>query len=96
MALEAERIEHGFKEAWSEFRFHERFGTWPLVFSGELIDPQRATLDQKQAVFEQFTSIARARGYRPGWASWKFRDAFGVWPRGFVTKVKKNCMEAAA
>jgi len=96
LALETERIEHGFKEAWSEFRFNERFGTWPLVFGGELIDPKRATTDQKRSVFEQFTSVARERGYRPGWASWKFKDAFGVWPRGFVTEVKKQRMEVAA
>jgi len=95
LALETERAEHGFKEAWSEFRFNERFGTWPLVFKGELIDPKRATPEQKRAVFEQFTSVARERGFRPGWASWKFRDAFGVWPRGFVTEVKQR-MEVAA
>jgi DNA repair protein RadD len=26
------------------------------------------------------THIANARGYKPGWIAYKFREKFGIWP----------------
>ena len=88
--LEAEREATGYKPGWSFYRFQDRFGTKPVVADGELIDPDRATLDEKRAVYEQFLRIADERGYRPGWTAHRYRDAFGVWPHGFVTDVRRE------
>jgi superfamily II DNA or RNA helicase len=30
---------------------------------------------------ERLTRIARERGYKPGWASVRFKEQFGFWPR---------------
>jgi len=86
--IEAEREASGYKPGWSFYRFKDLFGESPVVVEGELIDPARATMDEKRAVFAQFTRIAVERGYRPGWAAYRYKDAFGCWPRGFVTDVR--------
>ena len=86
--IEAERQAMGYKNGWSYYRFEERFGVKPAVVEGELIDPKGATLEQKRAVFEQLTQIAQQRGYKPGWASYRYKDMFGCWPRGFVSEVR--------
>lgn len=36
----------------------------------------------KQAWFSQLSTIASDRGYAPGWVAHKYKDRFGVWPRG--------------
>lgn len=36
---------------------------------------------QRDEEFERLTRIARERGYKPGWASVRFKEQFGFWPR---------------
>lgn len=36
----------------------------------------------KQEWFSQLLAVARARGYKDGWAANKYREKFTVWPRG--------------
>lgn len=36
----------------------------------------------KQDFYSQLLSIAASRGYRQGWVDHKYREYFGVWPRG--------------
>ena len=43
-----------------------------------------ATREDKQDVWSQLRFIASERGYKPGWASHKYRERFGVWPQGLV------------
>ncbi len=92
--IEAERMACGFREGWSFYRFQERFGVAPVVaaIDGrlELIDPQNATSEQKRAVYERLVAIAQQRGFKPGWASHRYREAFGCWPRGFVSDVRRR------
>ena len=38
--------------------------------------------DDKQAWYAGFLWIAKDKGYSKGWASHKYKEAFGVWPRG--------------
>ena len=42
----------------------------------------KATKIDKQAFYSQLLAIASIKGYREGWISHKFREYFGVWPRG--------------
>ncbi len=97
--IEAERLAMGFREGWSFYRFQERFGVAPVVaeINGrlELIDPHNATQEQKRAVYERLVAVAQQRGFRPGWASHKYREAFGRWPRGFVTQARLKAKFAA-
>jgi superfamily II DNA or RNA helicase len=43
---------------------------------------QRGTepLELKRRYFESMVTLARAKGYKPGFASAKFRENYGVWP----------------
>jgi DNA repair protein RadD len=89
--IEAERESMDFKPAWSLFRYEERFGGRPLVVEiegrRELIDPKRATMSEKQAVYESLMKTVEEEGLNPGWASHRYREFFGVWPKGFVNRV---------
>lgn len=87
-AIEAEREAMGYREGWSLYRFQERFGRIPVVVDGELIDPHDSDQHQKRAVFERLTGVAERKGFKQGWASWKFKEIFGHWPRGFVSDVR--------
>ena len=42
--------------------------------------------DDKQAWWSGFLWIAKDRGYNQGWAAHKYKEAFGVWPRGLDDK----------
>jgi superfamily II DNA or RNA helicase len=87
-AFEAEREAADYKPGWSYYRFKERFGVEPTVIAGELVDVHHATMEQKQAVYEQYLKMANEWGYNNSWASHRYRDAFGVWPKGFVSKTR--------
>jgi superfamily II DNA or RNA helicase len=36
----------------------------------------------KQEFYSQLVAVALGHGYKPGWISHKYREYFGVWPRG--------------
>ena len=40
------------------------------------------THDQKQAWYSGFLAIAAEHGNKPGIAAWRYKDKFGVFPRG--------------
>ena len=86
--IEAERQAMGYKPGWSYYRFQERFGVKAAVLDGELVDTKNASVSQKRTMFEHFTKIARQRGYNIGWASHRYHEVFGCWPRGFVNEVR--------
>lgn len=90
--IEAERLEDGRKPGWATFRFKERFGVWPVLADHNgirrLVDPERATREEKRNVYEQLASTANAKGFARGWASQRYREIFGTWPRGFVGDVR--------
>src|SRR5690606_4567597 len=48
----------------------------------ELGKTAMATRDVKQSWYSQFLYIAQQRGYREGWVAHKYKEKFGVWPRG--------------
>lgn len=48
---------------------------------GELVKVTRRKGD-KQEVYSQLLAVAYSKGYSTGWVSHKYREWFGVWPRG--------------
>ena len=48
----------------------------------ELMSTVKAKKDEKQIFFSELMYIALERNYNPNWASHKYREKFGVWPRG--------------
>ena len=56
---------------------------------GQLEELQAASKNlsiEKQAFYSQILYYARARGFKDGWAAHKYKEKFGVWPRGLVDK----------
>jgi superfamily II DNA or RNA helicase len=51
---------------------------------GELseIGAAAAKREDKQRLYSQLLWLAAERGYSPGWAGHKYKEKFGVWPRG--------------
>jgi superfamily II DNA or RNA helicase len=79
----------GYKPTWAGFRYKERFGQWPILDAhNELIDTDNATREQKSHVYRGLLATARRKGFKEGWASYRYKDMFGVWPKGFVTETR--------
>lgn len=53
------------------------------VGEGELVKLARKKAGKldKQAVYSQLLSVAKSRGYKPGWVDHQYKEYFGVWPR---------------
>lgn len=80
--LEAQREASGFKPGWSAFRFEEQFGVKPVVVGGELADARDDSKENKARVYAALVAEAQAKRFASGWAAHKYREVFGVWPRG--------------
>jgi superfamily II DNA or RNA helicase len=67
------------------------------VQDGELVlldkRKTKATKMDKQAFYSQLLAIASTKGYREGWISHKYREYFGVWPRGLDDVVAEPGVE---
>lgn len=42
---------------------------------------QVATEEQKHSKLKQLQTEAKIRGFKPGWAAYKFKELFGHWPQ---------------
>lgn len=52
------------------------------VEAGELVKVKKADKGTKQRWYSMLLHVAEKRGYATGWAAHKYREKFGVWPRG--------------
>lgn len=68
---------------------HEREARSTIVhIDGELVElgsgqapaKRGQTIEDKAAFYAELLGYAREHGYREGWASYKYRERFGVWP----------------
>ena len=50
----------------------------------ELFSGGKGNKDDKQTFYSELLGYAQERGYNPHWASHKYREKFGVWPKGLV------------
>ncbi len=82
--IESQRQAAGYKPGWSYYRFFDRFGVAPIVADGGLVNPASATPEEKAEVYRELLRIAAQKGYKRGWAAYRFREAFGHWPRRAV------------
>ena len=58
-----------------------------VAVPGELIALEGGAMEKyprevKQAWFSQLSAVAADRGYQSGWVAHKYKEKFGVWPRG--------------
>jgi superfamily II DNA or RNA helicase len=67
-----------------------------IVEDGDLVlmtkKPKPSKMD-KQAFYSQLLAIAESKGYRDGWISHKYREYFGVWPRGLIDTATEPTLE---
>jgi superfamily II DNA or RNA helicase len=78
----------GYNPVWAKYKYKEVIGEWPVVVNGDLIDPETATIDQKEAYYRDLLIVAKEKGFADGWASHQYKGAFSCWPTRFVSKVK--------
>jgi hypothetical protein len=50
----------------------------------ELTATAKGIKDDKQSFYSEMLYIANEKNYSKGWASHKYKDKFGVWPRSLV------------
>ena len=50
----------------------------------ELVSGNKVKKDDKQIFYSELLYVANQRNYNPNWASHKYREKFGVWPKGLV------------
>lgn len=50
----------------------------------ELNNTASAPREEKQQWWSELRFVAKERGYKEGWAAHKYREKFGVWPRGLI------------
>jgi hypothetical protein len=48
----------------------------------ELFGTTKHLRDEKQTFYSELIHIATEKNYNRGWASHKFKQKFGVWPKG--------------
>lgn len=47
---------------------------------GDLVEVRPASLEERRAEWNRLCDVAAQRGYKPGWAAWKYKDTYGTWP----------------
>ena len=57
---------------------------------GELVELEGKSVTKidKQTFYSELLFMSKSRGYKEGWAAWKFKEKFGVFPR-MLEKVEK-------
>jgi DNA repair protein RadD len=76
----------------------KRPGEYVVVRDGDLahldrsgLHAQQYSAEQKHEFHAMLAHIAKERGYKPGWAAYKFKEKFGHWPLSrFVLPMKPN------
>lgn len=59
---------------------------------GELVKFEKASMQDKQREYVGLVRTASARGYTVGWARFRYKDRFGVWPRfKLVERAEYTC-----
>lgn len=94
-----EQVAYDRKDGWILHRFKDEFGEWPTVYKEDPDDedcpmlyfnPERASMEGKRAFYKYQLWLCNEKGWKPGAASHRYKDAVGCWPRGFVTEVKAD------
>jgi DNA repair protein RadD len=47
---------------------------------GELVEMKPATMEEKRAFWEHVCAMADENGFKPGWATYRYKERFGGWP----------------
>jgi len=71
----------GYKPGFVAYRFREKYGAWPpWDLDKSPTEVANEPIDTRRAFYARMDSLARAKGYKPGWASYRFKAKYGHWP----------------
>jgi hypothetical protein len=62
-----------------------------LNVPGQMVELETTQRDQRhenQQFYSELLFYSRMRGYKDGWAAYKYKDKYGVFPRGLGTEIK--------
>jgi len=62
----------------------------------ELVEGKRSFLDERQLFYSELLCYARSRSYNLHWASHKYREKFGAWPKGLKETTEAVSKKTAA
>lgn len=82
----------------------QKKGAWQEVIEGDLYEVSKGkkqkhrvfTVAEKQSWYSQLCSHAKARGFKDGWIAHKYREKFGVWPRGLASVCAPVTLEVSS
>jgi hypothetical protein len=61
----------------------------------ELAPGQRAKQEDKQSFYSELLFWAEQHTYNPNWASHKYREKFGMWPRNLINQAQPTSLHTA-
>ena len=73
--LRAEQLRKNYQISWAFVRYKTRFGHWPAIASGRLIDPDNHTEEESAEYLAFLKGEAVRLGKKPGWAYAVWRNA---------------------
>lgn len=90
-----EQVGFGYKPGYVYAKFKEETGEYPPVYADDdgverYCNPETATADVKRMYYRTCLAAAIERGWKLGSASYRYKDLFSVWPKGFVGEVKRE------
>jgi hypothetical protein len=90
-AIYGDMVRGGYTQRWARERYRDIYGQEKFYTIGNrLILPDTATKEDKEELYEQWLEICKLKGHKPGRAANQYKELFGVWPQGFVSKVKQR------
>ena len=94
-----EQAANGYKPSYPRAKYYEEFDEWPATYVKDdaecLFVAATAGMDEKRLLYKGLLEVAIDKGFKHGWASVRYKDAVGSWPKGFVGQVKAELGIAA-
>jgi len=64
----------------------------PAETQEQLVRRSTTPEDMKRKFYDDLVNVARQKGHKPGWASFRFQQHYGAWPpRGWSNETKASC-----
>ncbi|MDP2663306.1 MAG: DEAD/DEAH box helicase [Dehalococcoidia bacterium] len=80
-SVESARVARGYSEGWSWHRYTKRFMSAPVLVGRALVDPKDASPETTFRVWQTLDLHRKEKGWKPGWAAYRYKDIFGQWPK---------------
>lgn len=87
----ADMVRNGYSQSWARARYRDIYGEEKFATREDrLILPTTASNEDREYLYERWLQRCKDNGHKPGRASRQYQEFFGVWPKGFVERVKER------